>query len=140
MKTKLIVVSLLLLGLVGCSTVESRVAKNRPAYDSWPPQVQQMVNAGQIAVGFTTDQVRVALGEPDHVFTRTAATGSFEVWSYADKGPRFSFGIGMGSFGRHSGYAGGVGVNTSPSYPEEKLRVVFDGYGRVSSIEQVRRG
>jgi hypothetical protein len=128
-----------LLLFVGCSTTASRIARQRRAFDSWPPAVQQRVSAGQIDVGFTQEQVRVALGDPDHVFARTAANGSFEVWSYADHGPHFSFGVGMGSFGRHSAYGGGVTVG-GPSYPDEKLRVIFDAYGRVNSIEQIRRG
>jgi outer membrane protein assembly factor BamE (lipoprotein component of BamABCDE complex) len=131
--------AVLLVLLPGCSTTESRIAGHRASFDQWPPSVQQRVSTGQIDIGFTQEQVRVALGEPDHVFARTAANGSFEVWSYADRGPHFSFGIGMGSFGRHSAYGGGVVVG-GPTYPEEKLRVIFDAYGRVSSIEQIRRG
>jgi hypothetical protein len=124
--------------LAGCSTVGSRVAAHRSAYDRWPPAVQQRVSAGQIDVGFTMEQVRVALGDPDRVFSRTSPTGAFEVWSYNDRGPRFSFGVGMGSFHGGSAYGGGVSMGTSP-YPDERLRVIFDGSGRVNSIEQFRR-
>jgi outer membrane protein assembly factor BamE (lipoprotein component of BamABCDE complex) len=126
--------------VAGCSTVDSRISQHRAAFESWPPPVQEMVSHGQVAPGFTVDQVRVALGDPDRVFSRVAATGSFEVWCYADHGPRFSFGVGMGSFHGGSGYSGGVGVSTGAAYPEEKLRVIFDQTGRVSSIEQIRRG
>ena len=139
MKTKLVSLCVVMIALAGCSTVESRVSNNRAAFDSWPPAVQQKVTAGQIDVGFSTDQVRMALGDPDYVFARSAVTGNFEVWSYRDRGPRFSFGLGMGSFSGRSGYSTGIGVNTGGGYPDEKMRVIFDHTGRVSSIEEVRK-
>lgn len=124
--------------LAGCSTVDSRIAKNRPAFNSWPPAVQDKVVVGQIDIGFTPEQVAVALGQPDRVFTRTTADGTSQVWSYRDRGPRFSFGVGvgMGSWGGRSGTFGGVGVGTGTGYlDDEKLGVVFDPSGRVSAIE-----
>jgi hypothetical protein len=122
----------------GCSTVDSRIAKNREAFNSWPPAVQDKVVVGQIDLGFTTDQVAVALGQPDRVFTRTTADGTSQVWTYRDRGPRFSFGVGvgMGSFGGRGGSFGGVGINTGGGYhDDEKMGIVFDPNGRVSSIE-----
>lgn len=140
MKTKLLV-GLSLAGallLVGCSTVDSRIAKNRAAFNTWPPAVQDKVVQGQIDVGFTPEQVRVAIGEPDRVFTRTTADGTSQVWSYRDRGPRFGFGVGVGvgSFGRHGGSFGGVSVGTDGGYrDDEKLGVVIDPTGHVSAIE-----
>ena len=126
--------------LTGCSSVDSRIAKHRAAFDSWPQPVQSKIIQGQIDIGFTTDQVRVALGEPDRVFTRTTADGSSEVWSYRDRGPKFGFGVGvgMGSMGSRSGTFGGVGIHTGPGgyLDDEKLGVVFDPNGRVSTIER----
>jgi hypothetical protein len=126
----------------GCSTVDSRIAKNRDAFASWPAAVQSTVIQGKIDVGFTPDQVRVALGDPDRVFTRTTADGTSEIWGYRDRGPKFSFGVGIGggSFGRHGGTFGGVGVSTGTGYhDDEKLGVVFDRNGRVSAIEERSR-
>lgn len=126
--------------LAGCASVDSRIAKNRAAFDSWPPAVQNKIIQGQVDLGFTTDQVRVALGEPDRVFTRTTADGTSEVWSYRDRGPKFGFGVGvgMGSMGSRGGTFGGVGIHTGPGgyLDEEKLGVVFDRNGRVSAIER----
>lgn len=141
MKTKL---SFLLSGLAlalaaGCSTVDSRIDKNRAAFNSWPPAVQDKVVAGKIDIGFTPDQVAVALGQPDRVFTRTSADGTSQIWSYRDRGPKFGFGVGvgMGSFGSRGGSFGGVGINTGTGgyHDDEKMGVVFDQSGRVSSIE-----
>ena len=137
-KVFLFVSALSLLPVVGCSTVDSRIAKNRSAFNSWPPAVQDKVVLGQIDIGFTADQVRVALGEPDRVFTRTTADGTSQVWSYRERGPRFGFGVGvgMGSFGSRGGSFGTVGVGTGAGYrDDEKMGVVIDATGRVSAIE-----
>ena len=124
--------------LAGCSTVSSRIAKNREAFNTWPAAVQDRVVVGQIDIGFTADQVRVALGEPDRIFTRTTADGTSQVWSYRDRGPRFGFGVGvgMGSLGGRHGTFGGIGLGTGGGYrDDEKMGVVFDPAGRVSTIE-----
>jgi hypothetical protein len=144
MKTKLLLLasSLALLAAAGCSTVDSRIAKNRAAFESWPPGVQSTVIQGRIAPGFTPDQVRVALGEPDRVWTRTTSDGTSEVWGYRDRRPRFSFGVGvgMGSWSGSHGTFGGVGIGTGGGYrDDEKMGVVFDRTGRVTSIETRER-
>src|SRR5687768_16808348 len=108
LKRLLAVSALCALFLAGCSTVDSRIAKNREAFNTWPPGVQDKVVQGQIDIGFTPEQVRVALGEPDRVFTRTTGDGTSQVWSYRDRRPRIGFGVGvgMGSFGGRSGTFG----------------------------------
>jgi len=121
--------------LAACASTDSRIRDNQAAFDGYPPAVQQKIRAGQADIGFTPEQVRMALGEPDHKYTRTSAEGSSEVWAYRDSGPMFSFGVGGGSFGSHSGVGGGVGVATGGDAPEDKLRVVFYN-GAVSSIEK----
>jgi hypothetical protein len=140
MKTNLPFVALagLLLAAAGCSTVDSRIAKNRDQFNSWPAAVQDKIVLGQIGIGFTPDQVRVALGDPDRVFTRTTADGTSQVWSYRDRSPKFGFGVGVGAgtFGSHGGSFGTVGIGTGAGYhDDEKMGVVFDSAGRVSAIE-----
>lgn len=128
--------------LVGCSTVDSRIARNRAAFESWPLEIREQVAAGKIDLGFTREQARMALGEPDRVFTRTTVDGAEEVWSYRERRPRIGIGIGVG-FGGIAGSraaSGGVGVGLGGGYAgDEKLGLVFDRTGRVAAIE-VRRG
>lgn len=124
--------------VAGCSTVDSRIAKNRAEFSSWPPAVQDKVVAGKIDLGFTPEQVLMALGEPDRRFTRTTADGTTAVWSYRDHGPKISFGLGLGFGGRRSGGFGGVVLG--PGYQDdEQLGVVFDRTGKVSAIETRQR-
>lgn len=125
--------------LAGCATVDSRIAKNRADYEKWPLAVREKVAAGQIDLGFSVQQVAVALGEPDRVFTRTTSDGTSQVWSYRERGPRFGIGIGVGlgswSSGR-GGSLGTIGIGTGGGYrDDEKVGVVFDETGRVSAIE-----
>lgn len=129
---------LVALAAAGCSTTESRISKNRAAFESWPADVRQKVQAGRVDVGFTPEQVIVALGEPARKYTRTAADGTAEVWAYEKNKPRFSVGIGGGSYHGGSGMGGGVSVGTGGVDGEDAVRVVFSG-GRVSAIEQRTR-
>lgn len=134
---KLLPCSLLL--VVGCSTLDSRIAKHRAEFETWPPAVQEKIIRGELDLGFTRDQVRVALGEPARVWTRTTADGTATIWSYRDRGPRFGFGVGLG-FG--SGWHGGtVGAFTGTGYSDdESLGVIFGPGDRVTAIEQRNRG
>lgn len=122
----------------GCSTVDSRIDKNRAAFNTWAPAVQDKVVKGQVDIGFTAEQVKVALGEPDRVFSRTSADGTSQIWSYRDRGPKFGFGVGvgMGSVGSRGGSFGSVGINTGTGYhDDEKMGVVLDQRGVVTAIE-----
>jgi hypothetical protein len=134
--------SALLAGVIGagCSSVDQRIARHRDAFSSWPPEVQEKVAAGEIGLGFTADQVRVALGEPDRVFTRTTADGTAEVWGYRERRPRIGVGVGVGVAGVRGSRAtlGGIGIGTGIGggyHDDEKLGVVFDRNGRVAEIE-----
>ena len=124
--------------LVACSTPESRISANRPAFDRLPPEAQQKIQAGRIDVGFTPEMVLLALGEPADRFVRKSTAGETEVWIYHDNSPQFSIGFGGVSGGRHSAVGGGLGVSTGGYDPEEKVRVEFS-HGRVSSIEYRQR-
>lgn len=126
------------LAFAGCATTpEARVEKNAAAVAAWPEEVRAKVRAGQVAVGFSPEQVRVALGDPDRTFTRTEAQVAREVWVYLDRGSKLSFGVGVGSGGGGSGLGGGVSVGSGGRGERELRRVIFEG-GRVSAIEQMK--
>lgn len=139
MKTSTLSSASVLAGLVmfaaGCSTTASRIEKNQAAFAAASPEVQAKIRAGQVDVGFTLDQVMIALGEPDRRFTRTTEKGVSEVWAYADHGPAFSFGMGVGGGGGSTSVGTGVMVNTGGNRDSDRLRVVFDG-GRVIALEK----
>jgi hypothetical protein len=99
--------------------------------------VQDNVLVGRIDVGYSTAQVRMALGAPDRIMARKDADGTSETWIYGDRSPRFSWGFGIGSGGRHSSV--GIGVDTASRGRSEAARVVFDPTGKVASIETATR-
>lgn len=126
--------------LAGCatSTPQTRISEHRELYRSFPSEVQRKVSAGQVDVGFTTEMVQLALGEPQRRVTRQMETGMDEVWIYASSESRMSFGFGVGSYGRHSASSVGVSTSTGAYGREERMRVVFRD-GKVTSVEKVTR-
>jgi hypothetical protein len=128
----------LLVFLTGCasSTPESRVARDRAAFDAFPTDVQQKILAGQVAVGFTPEMVELALGEPSRRFTRETSAGRDEVWVYLESQPQMGIGLGFASYGRRSATAVGVDTTTGGDV-EEKMRVEFRD-GRVRVVDYLR--
>jgi hypothetical protein len=81
-RTWLVFGVLVALVLAGCATPESRIRKNPAFFESLSPDDQQTIREGRVALGFTRDMVRLALGDPDRRMTRTTAQGVSEVWRY----------------------------------------------------------
>ena len=122
--------------LTACSSAATRISDQQSTFDAYPADVQQKIRAGQIDVGFTQDQVRMAVGEPARRYTQQTTTGESEVWAYSKNSPTFSFGLGAGSFG--SGVGGGVGLGTSTGgNSDDTLRVTFVG-GKVTTVERTK--
>ena len=140
MKRILILCAGLTLALAsGCSTITSRIAAQQANFNSWPPAVQAQVKAGQIDLGFTPEQVTVALGEPDRVDNLTTVTTTKgEVWIYHDRSPSYGLGLGVGGYGSAGS---GYGYGAASQWPSDTyravvaIRVTFD-HGVVSAIER----
>ncbi len=126
-----------LLAAAGCATPGTRIARNQAEFDSWPAEVRAQVRAGQAGLGFTMEQVQMALGAPDRKFTRTTGAGTSEVWAYRSFTPNVTVGLGAG-FGMGGASAAGGGVDFANYRDDESVRVVFES-GRVSAIETRRR-
>lgn len=130
----------LFLVLSGCTTPRTpaeRIERDPERFAQWPADVQQRVRAGEVDVGFTGEQVRMALGDPDDVSSRTTREGQTEVWTYRDRSPLVGFGFGVSAGGGGSGV--GVGVGTSSGGTREPhLRVVFS-QGAVIAVERAGR-
>jgi hypothetical protein len=140
MKTSNVILAGLVLGmalLAGCqSTPEKRIAKNQDAFEAMPADVRSKIRNGEIAVGFTEQQVRLAKGEPDRIGRRTTADAELVVWTYEKRSGGLGFGLGVG--GGSGGLGGGVGVSTGGGRIDVDLRVIFDG-GVVTAIENRER-
>ena len=135
MKTRVLWLIIPLVLLAGCSsTPDQRIAENQAAFAQLPPDVQQNLRAGRVDIGYTEQMVLIALGEPAGRFERVDQTGRSDVWVYRKSSPRFSFGFGVGSYGRHSATSVGIGTSTGGYYDDEALRVEFQ-QGRVTRID-----
>jgi hypothetical protein len=87
MNTLMRLVVVLGLGMLvgGCvSTPAKRIKQEPQVFASFPPEVQALVQNGKIEIGFTRDMVRLAVGRPQQIHTRTTDTGDLEVWSYVN--------------------------------------------------------
>jgi len=120
--------------VAGCTTTDSRIKNHQAAFDAAPPAVQAKIRAGQIDIGFTQEQVTMALGQPDRSYTRTTARGTSEIWAYEDHKPSFSLGIGVVGGGGSTMVGSGVAVGSGNDRYDDKLRVIFEG-GKVASVE-----
>src|SRR4051812_43568570 len=67
---------------LGCSTPATRIRKNPELFAQLAPEQQEMIRRGQVAIGFNAEMVRLALGEPDRLTTRTDQDGTSEIWHY----------------------------------------------------------
>ncbi len=120
--------------LTACSTPASRIESHQAEFAGYPPAIQEKIRAGRIDLGFTLEQVRLALGEPLRKVNRATEAGETEVWVYGDNGPHFSFGIGMAGGGGHTAVGGGVAMSSGGYAREERMRVEFKA-GVVSAID-----
>lgn len=128
--------AVLVLGAGCVSSPKSRIAKNQAAFDAYPADVQAALRKGEVKISFTPEQVKIALGAPDRVLTRTGTDGQSEIWVYRDANPRFGLGFGIGICGGSSSVGGGVGMGTGGAeFADEHMRVIFTA-GRVSAVEQ----
>jgi hypothetical protein len=121
--------------LIGCQSYPpDRISAHQAEFNSWPPAVQAQVRAGQVGLGFTSDQVLIALGDPSEK-TQAGVPGNYsEVWVYHREAPRFSIAIGGMSFGGHSAVGGAVSANGLKLGVDENGRVIFLN-GRVTEVE-----
>jgi hypothetical protein len=121
------------LPLAACSTISSRIAKNQALFDSYTPEVQQKIRAGEIAVGFTPEMVVMAWGEPSRRDQVIGEDYVADVWTWTRSVP--GIGIGMGSGGYYGGHVGvGTGVLVgNDAYREDRAQVEFRN-GKVATF------
>jgi len=123
--------------LVGCSTPESRINQTPESFNKLGAGDQQLIREGKVAVGFTPEMVRLALGEPDLVYTRTDVNGVNEAWSYTTYETDAGVMLYRGYYHRYARdpFYYPYCTNISSRRTREYLKVVFAG-GVVSLIEK----
>ena len=138
--------------LSACATPQTRIESSPTAFQALTVEQQALVKQGKVAIGFSEEAVKLALGEPHRVSQRTDEKGKSTVWRYVESdsgavGGFYSDGYypgfaSYGAFGRPVGYSGGfygprlTTVNSGGTSAErERLQVVFVD-GKVTAIEE----
>lgn len=127
-----------LAALAGCATPESRIHRNPEVFAGLPAADQQLIREGKVALGFTPDMARLALGDPDRKLTRTDVNGTSEIWRYVTYETDGGVYLYRGYYHRY--YADSFFpyyLNYPGRSERETLKVTFTG-GRVSAIEEDR--
>ena len=128
--------------LVGCDTPDSRISSSPDVFARLTPDQQALVKAGQIAVGFGMDAVKLALGDPARITVNTDKYGQHEIWHYTTYEDNQGVVIFTGYYHRWGGWGGprfwgDVGYyNGYPVRVHDRIRVEYDINGRVATIEQ----
>lgn len=68
--------------LGACSTPHARIQRNLAQFQSYPEEARRAISSGKVALGFTEEMVRMALGSPSRIYRRTTAQGIYDVWVY----------------------------------------------------------
>lgn len=132
--------ALALISLSACATPDARIRRNQAAFAALSAADQALIKEGKVAIGFTPEMVKLAVGAPDQRWMRKDAAGSVEVWSYTtydgkDGVPLFR--------GEYHHYAGGYPYFYDNFYARgararEYFKVTFSE-GKVSAVEQSGR-
>ena len=123
--------------LAGCSTPEHRISENPEAFSKLNAGDQQLIREGKVAVGFTQEMVKLALGDPDKIYTRTDANGVSEAWSYTTYETDAGVMLYRGYYHRYwcDPFYYPYYMSYGNRRDHEYLKVIFTG-GRVSMIEK----
>ncbi len=125
--------------LSGCSTPETRIAKQPEVFNRLTPDQQQMIREGRVGIGFDMEMVKLALGDPDRIRERTDSSGRSEVWTYVDYETNDGMLLYRGWY--HRGWGGPLYpyYMDVPSRRERSRDEVIFREGHVTSVEHERR-
>lgn len=124
----------------GCASPAARIKRNQEIFNALAPAEQALIREGKVAIGFTQDMVRLAVGDPDQRWVRTDAKGQSEVWSYSTYDTRLGSPLYRGYY--HWAYGGyplyGDVLYSADARAREIFKVTFFE-GKVAEIEQQAR-
>ena len=130
--------------IAGCASIDSRIRENQVLFNSFPPDIQALIQQEKVRVGFTADMALIALGPPRRKYTRTTGKGQTEIWSYVERKirsetvpvrGRFSYRDSTGRVRR----AYDTDYVTVDSYVEfDRLRLEFSD-GKILAVEEVHQ-
>jgi hypothetical protein len=136
-----------LLALAGCSTIDSRIKEKPDAFASLDPATQAKTKQGIIELGFTTEAVYIALGQPSEIRNRHGKAGRETVWKYNSYYDRYEGSVHAG-YRRFAYFDPQIRANRiyyepvyAAVYSEQKdtyIRVIFED-GKITAIKQTKQ-
>jgi hypothetical protein len=107
--------------LAACSAGRTRIKAHKAAFEASPPEVKARIRRGEIAVGFSSEQVYMALGNPNRVYGTEEPAERRQIWVYGgSQEPDFAM------------------SDLPDAWFEEKLRVVFEKDAVVAVVRRLR--
>ena len=67
---------------LSCASTEKRIQKNQEVFRQFPPEAQDRIRDGEVAIGDSKDMVRIAKGEPQTITTRETRETKSEIWRW----------------------------------------------------------
>lgn len=141
-----ILLGAVVLMLIGCSTVDSRIQEKPEVFSSLDPATQAKIKQGIIDVGFTSDMVYIALGKPDEIRERSSQAGRETSWKYNSYYNRYEGTVRAGyhrfvywdpQIRAYRIYYEPVYANLYSEQKETYIRVMFKD-GKVTTIDQMK--
>jgi hypothetical protein len=142
--SKLAVLLSIALAAMSCTSPGERIQDNPEAFAKLPPEQQELIKQGRVALGFDETAVKLALGDPDRVTQRTDEKGISTIWRYVEYDTDGGVPLYTGYYHRYYApyYGPSFGYPYFADYPNrterDVQRVVFNN-GRVIAVEQELR-
>ena len=121
--------AVLVVSLAACSHGERRFKAHQAEFDASSPEAQRKIRKGEVAVGFTPEQVELALGRPSRVYTKVTPASTQEIWVYG-----IEAGQGTGTIPRSDD----PGIVVGDAAFEEIERVVFEKRAVAAVVKRLR--
>ncbi|MDL5050037.1 hypothetical protein QQ054_28925 [Oscillatoria amoena NRMC-F 0135] len=78
----LILLTLAVFILQGCSTIQSRMRERQGAFNALPPEEKKLVQQGVIKTGMNQDAVYIAMGNPSRALAKSVKGVEYSSWIY----------------------------------------------------------
>lgn len=130
----------------GCSTIDSRIKEKTKVFATFDSTTQEKLRKGLVEIGYTPEQVYIALGKPDRKRERLTAKSQELIWTYQSYHEDYQ-GTAVAGYRRVIGYNPvsrrsyvywePALVDVYRRHSEDRIRIIFRA-DKVAVIEQAK--